>query len=95
MQIITSFIAGTGKPWVILIIGIPALFINIIFNLIFIPLWGGTGAAIATDISYFIALAFTIIYYIRKYNISVYELIVIKKEDIYLFQKYFKSILQK
>ena len=91
MQIITSFIAGTGKPWIILKIGIPALLINIILNIIIIPLLGGIGAAIATDISYFIALAFTIVYYIRKYNISAYELIILKKDDITLFKKYFKT----
>jgi O-antigen/teichoic acid export membrane protein len=95
MRIIISFIAGTGKPWTIVKIGIPALLINVLINILIIPLWGGTGAAIATDISYFTALIITLIYYIRKYNITLHELIFIKKDDVVLFHKYFKSLFQK
>lgn len=95
MQIIVSFIAGTGKPWLIVKIGIPALLINVAINIMLIPQWGGIGAAISTDISYFIALLLTVIYYIRKYNISLHELIIIKKDDAVLFRKYFKSLFQK
>jgi O-antigen/teichoic acid export membrane protein len=94
MIILTSYIIGIGKPKVIIIIGLPALIINMILNYFFIPLWGGVGAAIATDISYFIALVCTVVYYARSNNILLHELILFQKEDFSVLLKYFRNKFQ-
>jgi O-antigen/teichoic acid export membrane protein len=95
MRILISFIAGKGKPWVIIMIGAPALLTNILINLYTIPLWGGMGAAIATDISYFIAFVFTLSYYIRKNNVSLSDILLLKKEDILTFRNFVKGKFHK
>ncbi len=55
-QINHSAISGIGKPGTVTRIILSVALINLITNLILIPLYGLTGAAIATSLSYIIAL---------------------------------------
>ena len=53
LKIINSQFIGTGKPQLTMVALIPALILNIVLNLLFIPVYNGIGAAMATNISYF------------------------------------------
>lgn len=62
-RVLSGQLAGMGKPQLAIYAFVPALVLNIALNFWLIPLYGGLGAAIATNISYFFgAVAYWIIF---------------------------------
>ncbi|PIY34554.1 MAG: hypothetical protein COZ08_01285, partial [Bacteroidetes bacterium CG_4_10_14_3_um_filter_42_6] len=51
-RVLSGQLAGMGKPQVTLYIFAPALVINIVLNFLWIPGYGGKGAAMASNVSY-------------------------------------------
>lgn len=86
-KVINMDLAGKGKPWISIKAMAPALIINIILNIIFIPKYGAVGAAIASSISYTIASILFIFFYSIEMKIPVLEIIRFKVSD-------FKPIVQ-
>jgi len=80
-KVINMDLAGKGKPWVSLKAMVPALIINVILNIIFIPNYGAVGAAIASSISYTVASFLFIFLYSKEIKIPVLELIRYKVSD--------------
>ncbi|MEA3479820.1 MAG: oligosaccharide flippase family protein [Bacteroidota bacterium] len=80
-RILSGHLAGLGKPQVTIYIFAPALVINILLNLLWIPEYGGKGAAMATNISYALGTAGYLIAYSIILKIPVYELIRYRKSD--------------
>jgi len=66
-RVLSGQLSGMGRPQVALRAFIPALILNVILNYFLIPVMGGMGAAIATNISYLVG---TIIYIIAYCNIT-------------------------
>jgi len=83
-RILANDIAGRGKPLINLYLSTTALVINIIANVIFIPVWGATGAALSSTISYSILALLTINSYSHITHIPWHELILIQKTDFHL-----------
>jgi O-antigen/teichoic acid export membrane protein len=73
--------AGKGKPWVSMKAMIPALIVNIILNLLFIPEHGANGASLASTISYTIAGILFLHFYSKEVKISIKEILKYKKTD--------------
>ncbi|MCX6258933.1 MAG: flippase [Bacteroidia bacterium] len=62
-KILASRLAGLKKTYIVIFVHLPAVIINIIFNLMLIPKYGAMGAVIATNISYsFMAIGILVIY---------------------------------
>jgi len=80
-KVINMDLSGKGKPWVSLKAMIPALIINIVLNIIFIPNHGAVGAAIASSISYSIAAILFIYFYSRETRIPLSEIIRYRRSD--------------
>lgn len=80
-RILSGHLAGLGKPQVTIYIFAPALVINILLNLLWIPEYGGKGAAMATNISYALGTAGYLIAYSIILKIPVYELLRYRKSD--------------
>ena len=57
---------------------------NIILNLIFIPIWGKVGAAVASAISYNLCGLIFFFRFLHDYNIKWYETFKLRKSDIKL-----------
>ncbi|NJM21282.1 MAG: flippase [Richelia sp. SM1_7_0] len=72
VKILYMDIAGKGKPGITLFILIPALMMNIILNLIWIPQYGANGAALASTVSYSLSgIGFSLMYsYITRIPVS-------------------------
>lgn len=85
-------LAGKGKPWISMKAMIPALLLNIIFNILWIPQYGANGAAIASTISYAIAGILFLYFYSKETNIPVKEIIAYKKTDFDPIVKILKSL---
>jgi len=80
-RILSGHIAGLGKPQVTLYIFLPALVLNVILNLLWIPQYGGEGAAMATNVSYTAGSIGYIIAYSRIVKVSVWELFRFRGSD--------------
>lgn len=84
-RILSGQLSGMGKPQVALRAFIPALILNIIFNLILIPRYGGLGSAISTNISYLTGTVVYLLTYCRitgtslksifRYSVNDFEVI--------------------
>ncbi|MEX2591292.1 MAG: flippase [Anditalea sp.] len=93
-KVMNMDLAGKGKPWVALKAMLPALLLNIVLNIFFIPKYGANGAAISSTISYSIAGVLFLFFYSKAAQLSVKEIIYYKKSDfdpvknvIYKFMK--------
>ncbi len=80
---LSSQTAGSGKPLFAFYSFLPALVINIVLNIIWIPKYGGAGAAWASNISYFTGLGVFLIIFVRHYNISFLSLFRFSIKDFY------------
>src|SRR5690606_33343321 len=90
-KVMNMDLAGKGKPWISMKAMIPALFTNIILNLLLIPDYGADGASIASTISYSISAILFTIFYCKEVKISYVELFSYNISDL----KYFTNILKK
>jgi O-antigen/teichoic acid export membrane protein len=80
-KVMNMDLAGKGKPWPAMLAMIPSLIINIVLNSFFIPLYGASGAALSSTISYSAAAAIFLIVYSKTVKLSVREAITFKKND--------------
>jgi O-antigen/teichoic acid export membrane protein len=90
-KVINMDLAGKGKPWVAVIAMTPALVINIVLNVFWIPKYGADGASLASTISYSIASVLFLILYSKETGIPVKSIIRYRRSDftplIQLFHK--------
>lgn len=86
-RVLNGQLEGIGKPYVTLFFFIPALLINIILNILWIPDHGGIGAAMASNVSYIIGVLGYWLFYSSMHNISRAEILHFRKSD-------FKNISQ-
>lgn len=80
-KVLNMDLAGKGKPWISIYAMTPALVINILLNYYLIPLYGSTGAAISSSISYSFAAMIFIFVYSRTVQLSMIEIITFTKKD--------------
>jgi O-antigen/teichoic acid export membrane protein len=81
VKVLYMDIAGKGNPSISLLVLIPALIMNIILNLIWIPQYGAKGAALASTISYSISAVGFLFLYARMVDIKVSNLIKFQLND--------------
>ncbi len=93
-RIINSYLSGIGKPKYGIMAILPALFVNILLNLFFIPTYGAMGAAIATNCSYLLATVLLVFVFYKMSKISFYDLFVLKKGDILLMKNKIAAIVR-
>lgn len=80
-RILNSRLAGMGKPKFAIYVFGPALIINIILNYIWIPKYGGIGAAMATNVSYILGTIAFLVIFSRISKMSILQIVGYKKED--------------
>ncbi|MFC1806778.1 polysaccharide biosynthesis C-terminal domain-containing protein [Candidatus Omnitrophota bacterium] len=81
-------LAGRGQPPIVYIAPGISLLLNILLNLIFIPRYGVTGAAITSSLAYGLMAILTIWYFIRLTGTSLRDAVLIKGNEIIgLFNK--------
>jgi len=95
-RILANDLSGRGKPIINAYLNAASVTLNIILNIIWIPMWGIKGAAWATSVSYtFVFLSRTIVYSKISGN-KIQDIIFIKKSDLKLYKNFiinFKKII--
>jgi len=86
VRVLSSSLAGLGKPWVIIAIFLPALIFNIILNYIWIPDHGCIGAAWATNASYISGSLVILFVYSRITKTPLSEFILFRKDDFHIIR---------
>jgi O-antigen/teichoic acid export membrane protein len=94
-RILNSRLAGIGKPQISVFVFTPALIINVLLNLWWIPLYGAFGAVMATNVSYSLGTLAYIIIYSRIVGMPVSEIFTFKKNDFAFINEVTKWISRK
>ncbi len=90
-RILNSHLNGLGKPMPAIYAIIPALALNIGLNYLWIPEFGGKGAAMATNVSYVFGVVLMIILYIHTTKAKPTELLLPQSEDIRIIMQKLKG----
>ena len=89
--IIYSFYMSEEYPKIILAINAISAIASLILNVILIQIYGTIGASIAISISFVLWTASITIYFIIDNGVNIFDLFLIKKEDLlYLLNNYKK-----
>lgn len=80
-KVLNMDLAGRGKPWISLTAMLPALLVNILLNIIWIPKYGANGAAVASTVSYSLAAILFLIVYSRVTAMPLKQILGYKKQD--------------
>ena len=90
-KMVYSYNISRGKRTVnLLFLGIAAV-VNIIGNLIFIPLYGIWGAAIMSVVSYLVCGLCFLVYFYRVSRIPMLKILLLQKEDFEMVKKFFRK----
>ncbi|MCF8372391.1 MAG: flippase [Bacteroidales bacterium] len=88
-KLLASRIAGLKKTHYIIYIHLPALIVNVVLNILFIPKYGAMGAVFATNISYSLTFIGTLWIYCHITKTSFFSMFRFTREDL-RFGKLFK-----
>jgi|LSQX01.2.fsa_nt_gb O-antigen/teichoic acid export membrane protein len=91
-KVLNMDLAGKGKPQVSLIAFMPAVIINIVLNVLWIPLYGANGAALASTISYSLGSLIFLALYSRILRIPMLEIIRFRASDFDFIQRYVRDL---
>ncbi len=80
-KVMSTDLAGKGKPWITLKAMTMALPVNVLCNMYLIPKYGADGAAIASTISYSFAAFVFLHFYSKEVDIPVKTIVHFKKSD--------------
>lgn len=86
-KMISTYNVVKGKQKINLFLLLIADIINIALNAILIPQYGTNGAAVASDISYFICASLFVIYFCKVENLKLKEVILLQKSDLTFLKK--------
>jgi O-antigen/teichoic acid export membrane protein len=93
-RVLNSRLAGIGKPQISIYVFTPALFLNILLNLWWIPLYGAFGAVLATNVSYSLGTIAYIIFYSRIVGMPVMEIFRFQRNDFSFIKQMKKWIVR-
>jgi len=85
--VLSGDLSGRGKPYYAMWISAIVLVLNIGIAIVLIPVFGIIGAAIAAAITHSISGVLFLLVFNRESKVSVWQTLVIQKEDIYLLKK--------
>jgi O-antigen/teichoic acid export membrane protein len=85
-RILANDIAARGRPEINMYIAAVAVFLNVVFNLVLIPIMGINGSALASTISYTINTMIKVIAYARLSDNPWYSVVIINSGDFVLIR---------
>ena len=80
-RILSGHLAGLGRPEITLYVFLPALVLNVLLNFLWIPAYGGAGAAMATNVSYTAGSVGYLIAYSRILKVPVKDILIARRSD--------------
>ena len=90
-KVLCNELIGRGKPIIGTIAAVVSLVINIPLNLLLIPMWGISGAAFASTVSYSVCTVVPLIAFMRISQNSLFDTIIIKPQDLKIYTSMFTN----
>jgi O-antigen/teichoic acid export membrane protein len=84
---LNGFLHLVCMPGIIIKIFVPILIVNVILNILWIPLYGGVGAAWASNVSYSLGAITTLIVFSKKMKISLIDIFKFSVSDFSFIKK--------
>ena len=81
-KIIGTLLLAQGKKMVYLGMLTGSVVVNILCNLVTIPLWGKMGAALSSVVSYTLAGGLFLLYYLRTYQVPLRDVFLFRREEL-------------
>lgn len=81
-KIIGTLLLAQGKKFIYLGMLTASVLVNILCNTVTIPLWGKMGAALSSVVSYTVAGAVFLLYYMRTYRVKASSVFLFSREEI-------------
>ena len=81
-KIIGTLLLAQGKKMVYLGMLTGSVVVNILCNLVTIPLWGKMGAALSSVVSYTVAGGLFLLYYLRTYRVPLRDVFLFRREEL-------------
>jgi O-antigen/teichoic acid export membrane protein len=94
-KILTSDLAGRGLLQYGAYSSAISLVATVICDLVLIPRWGITGAAVASSISYCIATLVVLFFYVRISGNGLAVVLIPRKEDVIIYRRYCSSLARR
>jgi O-antigen/teichoic acid export membrane protein len=94
-RVLSSYVTGSGKPILTTYAITVATIVNLILNFIFIPLWGITGAAAASSVSYTLDAVIVTAYSLKIADGKLSDVLLPKLSDIAMYRLMLKDIFRK
>jgi len=79
---LTQFFASKGYPWITVFLWLPGLIVNIILNIIYIPIYGAIAAASTSLLAYFLTFILHCFYLQRFRKVSLSKILIPNKQEI-------------
>lgn len=90
-RILSGQLSGMGKPQVAIYSFLPALALNVALNFVLIPRLGGLGAAIASNVSYFVGSIIYLYMYCQLTGAGMSDIFRCSKGDFIFVSNFIKS----
>lgn len=90
-KVLCNELIGRGKPIIGTIAAVVSLVINIPLNLLLIPMWGISGAAFASTVSYSVCTVVPLIAFMRISQNSLFDTLIIKPQDLKIYTSIFTN----
>lgn len=81
-KVINAFVAGGGAPRIAIGVMLPAVILNVVLNVWWIPMAGGVGAAFASSVSYLLAGAAFVVYFAITHRLPWTRLVFVNRDDL-------------
>ena len=94
-KILAADLVGRGRPDIMMASAILALAVNVILNLVLIPIMGISGASLASSLAYGVAAIFTLTRYLRLTHSNWKDALVLRLSDIIYFKNFAAHIINK
>lgn len=91
VKVYASYIAGEGKPEYNIYVSVISVILNFIFNIILIPEYGLSGAAIATSIAYITNFILRLLVFQRMSKVSLFNIILPTRKELNILLTYIKN----
>jgi O-antigen/teichoic acid export membrane protein len=82
MDVLTSDLAGRGRPQYLSYAAALGLAVTLAVNPILIPLWGASGAAVASTLSYTASTLLVAAVFVRRFGVRPSELVLLRRADV-------------
>lgn len=84
-KVLSNEITGRGRPIINTAAAATSLAVNIPLNILFIPMWGISGAALASTISYTLTAIVVLVAFMRISKNSLFDTLIIKPQDLKIY----------